>query len=148
MFRNLIISTLIVSLSSLSAAHAANHEVKLLTAGAGGQTMIMEPGYLKVAKGDTVTFTPADPSHNVESMAIPEGAEKFSSPMGQAFTYTFSQDGVYLYKCTPHFVMGMIGVIQVEQPTNLEAVQAYWTGIQSGVVMNKERVPSYLKQVK
>ncbi|QBF83277.1 pseudoazurin [Shewanella maritima] len=127
-------------------AFAAEHEVKLLTADAAGQTMIMEPGYLKIAKGDTIKFTPADPTHNVESMVIPEGAEAFNGPMGQPFSVTFNNEGVYLYKCTPHFVMGMLGVIQVDNAVNIDDVKQQWTTIEPGVMMNKERIAQYLEQ--
>jgi pseudoazurin len=32
-------------------------------------------------------------------------------------------EGVYMYQCTPHLGMGMVGAIVVGQPTNLEAVK-------------------------
>lgn len=126
----------------------ATHEVKLLTSGADGQTMVMSPGVLKIAAGDEVVFVPADPSHNVESMSIPQNAESFLSPMGKEFTYKFTENGVYLYKCTPHFIMGMIGVIQVGSPDNLKKVEKDWEAVSQSVAMNKERVTNYLKQVK
>ncbi|REL35235.1 plastocyanin/azurin family copper-binding protein [Thalassotalea euphylliae] len=138
----------LLALCANNVAAAKNHEVQLLTADGSGQTMVMSPGYLKIAKGDTVTFVPADVTHNVESVAIPSAAKKFSSTMGQKFTYTFDEQGVYLYKCTPHFVMGMLGVIQVDGADNLGDVKKQWETVGAGVVMNKERVASYLAQVK
>ena len=146
--RNLLLA-LMFSTSLLSGAILAkDHEVKLLTSGENGQTMIMSPGFIKVAKGDTITFIPADASHNAESMSIPQGATKFLTPMGQKFTYTASEEGVYLYKCTPHFVMGMIGVIQVGAATNIEQVKKDWSAMKASVAMNKERVDQYLAEVK
>ncbi|WP_181902171.1 plastocyanin/azurin family copper-binding protein [Thalassotalea euphylliae] len=138
----------LLALCASNVAVAKNHEVKLLTADSNGQTMIMSPGYLKIAKGDTVTFIPADVTHNVESIAIPASAKKFTSTMGEKFSYTFDEQGVYLYKCTPHFVMGMLGVIQVDDANNLADVQKQWDTVGAGVVMNKERVANYLAQVK
>lgn len=128
--------------------YAKNHEVKLLTSGDNGQTMLMSPGYLKISKGDTVTFLPSDASHNIQSVSIPKKVKAFASQMGQKFSYTFDEKGVYLYKCTPHFALGMLGVIQVDNTENLAQVRKDWSGISTGVVMNKERVGEYLSQVK
>ena len=129
-------------------ADAKEHTVKLLTADNKGQTMIMSPGYLKVAKGDTVTFVPSDATHNVESISLPSKAEKFITPMGEKFSITFKEKGVYLYKCTPHFALGMLGLIQVDSAVNIEQVKNDWATLSAGVVMNKERFAQYLSKVK
>ena len=64
-----LIMTLAASLS------AAEHEVKMLNFGDGG-SMIFEPGFLKVNKGDTINFKSVDLAHNSESVEglIPDGA--------------------------------------------------------------------------
>jgi len=142
----IILVTVLVAFSSK--LYAKNHEVKLLSSDGTGQSMIMSPGYLKISQGDTVTFVPSDPSHNVESISIPKKAKTFNSPMGKTFSYTFDENGVYLYKCTPHFVLGMLGVIQVGNAENLAQVNQEWSTLSAGVAMNKERVSSYLLQVK
>ncbi|GHG02818.1 pseudoazurin [Thalassotalea marina] len=131
-----------------SAVFAKNHQVKLLTMADGGQSMMMSPGFIKIDKGDTITFIPSDATHNAESIALPNNATAFNSAMGTEVTITFSAEGVYLYKCTPHFALGMLGVIQVGAPNNLEQVKNKWQQIKSGVVMNQERVEQYLAQVK
>jgi len=144
----IILITLIISLATLNlAVNAKDYEVKLLTTDTNGQNMVMSPGYLKISSGDTVTFVPSDPSHNVESLSIPAKAEPFSSKMGKKFTHTFDKDGVYLYKCTPHFALGMLGVIQVGAAKNLAIVTKDWSEMSAGVAMNKERVSSYLSKV-
>jgi len=138
----ILILTFILAVSpSLS---AKEHVVKLLTSSASGQTMVMEPSYLKISAGDSVKFVPADVTHNVESVSIPAKADKFLSAMGQEFTVTFDEKGVYLYKCTPHFIMGMFGVIQVDEAANLDQVKADWEKIRSTVVLNKEHVDKSL----
>lgn len=129
-------------------AFAQNHQVKLLTIADDGQSMVMSPGFIKVAKGDSITFIPSDVTHNVESVALPSNVAPFNSAMGAEITITFNNDGVYLYKCTPHFALGMLGVVQVGEPTNLKDVKNKWLQIKSGVVMNQERVDQYLAQVK
>lgn len=139
--------TTVLLFSSFSLS-AKNLEVKLLTSDSNGQSMVMSPGYLKIEKGDTVTFIPSDITHNVESIAIPTLAKSFTSKMGEKFSYTFAEQGVYLYKCLPHFALGMLGVIQVGSPDNLNEVNMKWSDVSSGVVMNKERVIKYLSEVK
>ena len=54
-----------ISLAFVSASlHAAEYTVNLVTVGAGNQSMVFEPGYLKINKGDTVVFAPSDITHN------------------------------------------------------------------------------------
>lgn len=144
-----IMTVLIITLALLSSTVSAKHyDVKLLTTDDKGQNMVMSPGFLKISPGDTVTFSPSDPSHNVESVSIPKQVKSFTSKMGQQFTHTFDQQGVYLYKCTPHFVLGMLGVIQVGAAQNLPMVMKDWSAMSAGVAMNKDRVNAYLSQVK
>ncbi len=131
-----------------SAALTAEHTVKLLTSGSNGQTMVMEPGYIKIAKGDTIKFIPSDPSHNAESVITPNGAEAFTTPMGKETVITFSTQGVYLYKCSPHLALGMIGVVQVDDAVNLTELKAGAEKVKATVFMNKQRFEEYLSQVK
>jgi pseudoazurin len=116
----------VVGLSMLSApAFATDFEVHMLNKGTDG-AMVFEPGFVKVAKGDTVTFIPTDKGHNVESIKdlIPEGATAFKSKMGDTFKQTFDVPGAYAVKCAPHAGMGMVGLIVVgDAPANLEAVK-------------------------
>jgi len=120
----------------------------MLTCGPNGQMMVMEPAYLKLAPGDTVNFVPADPSHNAQSVSIPDGASSFTTPMGQATKVTFEQEGVYVYKCLPHLPLGMVGIIQVGKAVIIAQTQEFITGFKTGIAMNKERIDQYIKQVK
>lgn len=116
----------IASLLYSGAASAAEYEVKMLNKGSDGTAMVFEPRVLHIQPGDTVKFVPTDRGHNVESFkgGIPEGAEAFKSSIGQEFSVTFDQEGVYAYKCSPHVSMGMLGAVVVGEATNLEAVEA------------------------
>lgn len=115
-----------IGLSVLGApAFAADFEVHMLNKGADG-AMVFEPSFVKVSKGDTVTFVPTDKGHNVETYKdlIPAGSAPFKSKMGEMFKQTFDVDGAYAVKCTPHAGMGMVGLIVVgDAPSNLEAVK-------------------------
>ena len=125
---------------------SANHEVKMLNSGAEG-FMVFEPAVLKAAVGDTVTFKATDMAHNSASIdgMIPEGANPWNSAMSQDVTVTVNKEGVYVYQCTPHSMMAMVGVIQVGGSlANMDAVQAKVAGVNAGFVTNKERLNSYL----
>ena len=86
--------------------------------------MVFEPAFVRAAVGDTVTFVSPDKGHNAESIEgmLPEGVEPFKSEMSKDFTLTLTAEGVYGIKCTPHYAMGMVALIQVGAPVNLDAV--------------------------
>ena len=126
---------------------AKEHQVKLLTASSSGQTMIMEPAFIKIAPGDSVRFIPSDASHTAQSIVIPKGGLEFNTPMGKPVVVNFKQEGAFLYKCTPHFALGMVGIIQVGRALNLDDVNKQWQTIKSGVVMNQDRVAKTLAQM-
>jgi pseudoazurin len=87
-----------------------------------------DPMIVYVAPGDSVNWENMN-GHNSESMEgmIPDGAEKWLSVLGEAYSHTFKEPGVYVYKCAPHFSSGMVGVVVVGDgaPANLAAVQAH-----------------------
>lgn len=119
-------------------AQAADYEVKMLNRGAAGM-MVFEPAYLKIAPGDTVTFVPADKGHNAQSIPgmTPDGAKPFRGAMNKPVTVTFDKEGVYGYKCLPHFVLGMVGVVEVgDRAGNLEAAKAKRLPGKAGRVMS------------
>lgn len=108
---------------------AADHEVQMLNRGDAG-TMVFEPAALEIAPGDTVTFVATDPGHNAETIAgmLPEGAESFRTAIGETVEITFDEPGLYGIKCTPHYAMGMVMLIQVgDDPANVEDVKAVGT---------------------
>ncbi|MTE01917.1 pseudoazurin [Paracoccus sp. YIM 132242] len=104
---------------------AAEHEVHMLNKGEAGM-MVFEPAFVKAAPGDTVHFIPTDKSHNVEAIKdiLPAGVEPFKSKMNEEYTLTVTEPGLYGVKCTPHFAMGMVGLIQVgDAPANVDAAK-------------------------
>jgi len=144
------ITTLItlVLLAISPAIYAAQHTVKLLSSGSNGQIMVMEPGFIKIAPGDSISFEPSDPSHNVVSHSIPDGAEAFATPYGKQQTITFTAEGFYVYKCQPHLPLGMVGVIEVGNATNLKQASDGLKALKAQVAMNKERIDKYLSLIK
>ena len=67
--------------------------------------------------------------------------------MNEKITVELNAEGVYVYQCTPHIALGMIGVIQVGSPTNIDDVKNSISSLESMIVMNKERVQQYLSEV-
>ena len=132
-----------------SFAVAENFEVKMVNADASGQVMVFDPPFIRANIGDTVTFLPTDMLHNSQSVPglIPSSASSWNGGMNEKITIELNAEGVYVYQCTPHIALGMIGVIQVGSPTNIRDVKESISSLESMIVMNKERVQQYLAKV-
>ena len=67
-----------------------------------------------IGVGDTIEWLPRNECHNVEFL---EGPNMESLPeksdLNVRHAITFDLPGVYLYQCTPHGNMGMLGLIVV-----------------------------------
>lgn len=124
MFAKLIAASLAVLLIS-PAAYAENFDVLMLNKGTEG-AMVFEPAFVQAAVGDTITFISSDKGHNAEGIEgmLPEGVEEFKSDMSKDYVLTLSAEGLYGIKCTPHYAMGMVALIQVGAPVNKDAVMA------------------------
>jgi pseudoazurin len=67
-----------------------------------------------ISIGDTVEWLPKNKGHNVEFLAGPDMADlPPKSNMNEFHSVRFEKQGVYLYGCTPHLNMGMLGLIVV-----------------------------------
>lgn len=108
-----------------SLAQAETIEVHMLNKGEAG-AMVFEPAYVKAQPGDVVRFIPTDKGHNVEAIdgMLPEGVEGFKSKFNAEFDLTVEAEGVYGIKCTPHYAMGMVALVQVGEAVNLDAATA------------------------
>ena len=92
----------------------------------GKDKMLYRQDVARIDIGQTITWTPDSKGHNVQFVSVPEGVEKVKSKLSKEFSYTFEQEGVYLYVCTPHASMGMIGMVIVgESDVNLDEVLDY-----------------------
>ena len=96
------------------AAMAEVHEVKMLNRNDTGP-MPFEPEYLVIKPGDTVKFIAADPGHNAATIAgmIPGAGQKFTGKINQEIEVTLNDAGIWGIKCSPHYTMGMVMLIQV-----------------------------------
>ena len=85
--------------------------------------MPFEPDYLVIKPGDTVKFIATDPGHNAATIAgmIPGEGKKFTGKINQEIEVTLNDEGVWGIKCSPHFTMGMVMLIQVGDTPATEA---------------------------
>lgn len=125
MKHTVLVAAAFAALVMAGAAQAADHQVQMLNKGDKG-AMVFQPDFIKAAPGDTVTFLPTDKGHDAESIKgmLPEGVEPFKGKISQPITVTVNAEGVYGVKCTPHYGMGMVALIVVGQPANLDAAKA------------------------
>lgn len=108
-------------------AAAAEIEIKMLNKGADGQAMVFEPAAVKASVGDVITFVPVDKGHDAASIKelVPDGVAEAKGKMNETLKVTVNKEGAYVFKCTPHFGMGMVALVVVgDQPANLDAVKA------------------------
>ena len=85
-------------------------------------SMVFEPAFIKINKGDSITFEMTDAGHNAVTVAGPAGSTPFDTKYKPSTTVQFDTNGLYLYKCTPHAMMAMAGLIQVSDASNKEAM--------------------------
>ena len=142
-----IIFLSLITLPALSII-SAEYTVKMLNNGKEG-LMVFEPSVLSIQQGDTVLFEATDVSHNSASIPgmIPQGAMPWTGAMNQDVKVTFDKEGVYVYQCTPHSMMAMVGVIKVGVPKNLEIIKGKAEDQKKAFVMNKERITNYLQEI-
>ena len=75
--------------------------------------------------GDTIEWLPKNEGHNIEFLAGPKmNSLPTKSEIDEVHSVVFTVPGVYLYGCTPHGNMGMIGLIIVGNDFhNLEKIK-------------------------
>ena len=119
MLMKLMIGVAATALMAASAS-AETYEVQMLNRSDAG-TMVFEPGFLRIAAGDTVKFVATDHGHSAESIPdmIPAGAEPFKGKINQEIEVTLDTEGLYAVKCLPHFAMGMVMTIAVGENVTL-----------------------------
>ena len=143
--KKLLLITLLISNYHM---HGANFEVKMLNQGKDG-VMVFEPSLLKINAGDTVTFKATDAAHNSASIPgmIPNGASSWNGELSRDISVTFDVPGIYGYQCTPHAMMAMVGVIQVDNNIeNLDAVKIAASSFKTTFVMNQTRLDDLLSE--
>ena len=123
--KNLI--TLVVSVFAVvfvsSMAYSADMSIDMLNK-LGKEKMVYSVDVAEIDAGDTITWLPATKGHNVQFIAGPDGWDlPKKSKNNKEVAITFNTPGIYLYQCTPHASMGMIGLVVVGGDTsNIDAI--------------------------
>ena len=114
---------LIFMLTFSSFSHAKTVEIEMLNK-LGKERMLYSVKLAEVDVNDKIIWKSTTKGHNVEFVVMPEGIKKFKSKINKDATYEFKVPGIYLYQCTPHKAMGMIGIVVVgNDKSNLDAVK-------------------------
>lgn len=93
------------------------YKVKMLNQGDQG-SMIFEPAFIKINTCDSINFEMSDAGHNAVTVAAPAGSVPFDTKYKPSTIVKFDVNGLYLYKCAPHAMMAMAGLIQVSDASN------------------------------
>ena len=110
MFRKLFLSIIFIIFSIHS--YAKDLEIQMLNK-LGKEKMIYSVKVAKIEVNDQIIWKSVSKGHNVEFISMPKGVKKFKSKINKDVKYTFTIPGIYLYQCTPHKAMGMIGIVIV-----------------------------------
>ena len=114
-----LVAALLLALSSVTVTAQENHLIN-------AQTRIFAPDILYIQPGDSVQWQNMT-SHDTVSIEglIPEGAQPWRGAIGENLGITLTVEGVYAYVCEPHIGFGMMGVIVVGKPVNIDASMAF-----------------------
>ena len=114
---------LILMLTFSSFAYAKTVEIEMLNK-LGKERMLYSVKLAEVDVNDKIIWKSTTKGHNVEFVVMPKGVKKFKSKINKDATYEFKVPGIYLYQCTPHKAMGMIGIVVVgNDKSNLDAIK-------------------------
>ena len=111
----------ITSISSL--AIAQNYTIDMLNK-LGKERMVFSKKIISINLSDDISWKSVDKGHNVEFIGMPNGVKKYKSKISKDANFKFTKPGIYLYQCTPHKAMGMIGIVIVgEDKSNLDKIK-------------------------
>ena len=87
---------------------------------------VFKPRLVTAKVGDTIKFVPTDPTHQSSSIEgmLPAGVTGWEGKINEEVTYVIPKEGIYGYKCVPHYAAGMVGLIVVEGGDNAEDAKA------------------------
>ena len=100
--------------------YSADLEIEMLNKRASDKArMVYSIEVAKIDAGQTIKWVATAKGHNVEMIKGPDGAElPKKSKLNEDVSIKFDKPGIYLYKCTPHVGLGMIGLVVVGGDTS------------------------------
>ena len=131
-------------------AFSADHTVEMLSS-SDGQMMVFKPAVIQINPGDTVTWKATNPGHNTASIneMSPDSSLQWDGKINEELKITFTKEGVYGYKCTPHYILGMVGIVSVgDNTTNLSSASEYASEAEKKFATNKDRFTKYINELK
>ena len=131
-------------------AFSADHTVEMLSS-SNGQMMVFKPAVIQINPGDTVTWKATNPGHNTASIneMSPDSSLQWDGKINEELKITFTKEGVYGYKCTPHYILGMVGIVSVgDNTTNLSSASEYASEAEKKFATNKDRFTKYINELK
>ena len=121
MFKKLFFIIFILFYSSMS--YGKTIEIDMLNK-LGKEKMVYSIKVAKLDLNDKIIWKHVSKGHNVEFIGMPKGVKKFKTKINKKAEYEFKIPGIYLYQCTPHKAMGMIGIVVVGgDKSNLEKIK-------------------------
>ena len=113
--KNITLYIIAFTLFLISSAFAETYEVQMLNK-LEKERNLYNPRIIYVNSGDTVKWIAADKGHNVAftKKGVPDGVELYKSKLNSDAEYTFNTAGIYAYNCTPHYGLGMIAFVIVD----------------------------------
>ena len=117
----------IITISAISFfssfASAENHTIDMLNK-LGKERMLFSKKVISISLNDDISWKSVDKGHNVQFIGMPDGVAKYKSKISKDANYKFTKPGIYLYQCTPHKAMGMIGLVVVGgDKSNLDKIK-------------------------
>tara|TARA_B100000401_G_C52527948_1_gene587686 strand:+ start:133 stop:555 length:423 start_codon:yes stop_codon:yes gene_type:complete len=121
MIKKIIISLCFIFFSFQLAAKTL--EIEMLNK-LGKEKMVYSVKVAKIDVDDKIIWKSVSKGHNVEFIGMPKGVKKFKTKINKDAEFIFKKKGVYLYQCTPHKAMGMIGLVIVgNDKSNLDKIK-------------------------
>jgi len=106
---------------------------------------VFAPELVRIKPGDTIDFLASDRGHDVHSVSgmIPDGAQPIDGKTNEDTKVTLSQPGVYVIACKVHTLMGMVGIVVVGDPVNIDKIDP------SGLPLRaKAKIQTLLDQIR
>jgi pseudoazurin len=114
-----LLTTVSFVLAMATPALAEDMTIEMLNKREDGAKMVYSEDIARIEVGDTITWVPTSKGHNVEFIAGPDDWKApRKSKLNKEVEMTFDTPGVYVYQCSPHKTMGMIGIVVVGDGDN------------------------------
>jgi pseudoazurin len=78
----------------------------------------------------------------------PAGGSSWDGKMNEEVSVKFDVEGIYGYKCTPHYILGMVGLIVVgDSNVNKDQAKKFAIEEESKFATNKSRFSDYFSSM-